>query len=142
MAAPLYAGCALLVLLPAVDLLTNVWPIRPWEIGWRYGTVGLASGFLLTPLLGLMAAAVLARLLDQSAVLRALAAVVGLTALALAGATGMFVLDALEVSGQIPADGREAFQIGAVRAVLKNALVAGVLGWMALATLRAATRSG
>lgn len=136
LAAPLYLACLLLVVLPIVDLVTNVWPLRPWEVGWRYGAVGLGSGFLLTPFLGIIAGLALARSLLQRRMLLFVSWAAGITALLLVGAAMLFALDALQVAEQIPEQGWSAFQVGAVRAVVKLILVAGALGWLSVAGLR------
>ena len=132
---PLYLSCLLLVLIPLVDLVSNVWPLRPWEVGWRYGAVGLASGFILTPFLGWVAGLALARtLLQPRALLLFSWGSVGV-AILLGGATAVFILDALQVGEGVPDMGRSTFQIGAVRAAVKLALVGGALGWLGLAGL-------
>ena len=48
----LYVFAVTLILSPMVDLVTTVWPVRPTDMGWRYGTLGLAAGYVQTPLLG------------------------------------------------------------------------------------------
>lgn len=57
-------------------------------------------------------------------------------ALFFVGATGLFVLDARQVGEGIPEMSRSAFQVGAVRAVVKLILVAGAMGWLGVAGLR------
>ena len=47
-----YFIALLLVVLPVLDFATNVWPFQPGLAVWRYGSVGLFSGYMLTPLLG------------------------------------------------------------------------------------------
>ena len=53
MAGPAYLVASMLVVIPAVDLLSNMVPLRVGDPAWRYGTLGLGSGFMLTPLLGM-----------------------------------------------------------------------------------------
>jgi hypothetical protein len=50
--AGLYLLAASLILLPLVDLFTTAFPPRLSDIAWRYGFMGLAAGYLQTPLLG------------------------------------------------------------------------------------------
>ena len=49
---PLYAVAVLMIVLPLGDLGASVWPPHPMQLQWRFGTFGLVSGFLLTPLFG------------------------------------------------------------------------------------------
>jgi hypothetical protein len=97
LAAPTYFVALLLIVISLLDFGATVWPFRLGDVDWRYGTVGLLSGFLLTPLLGVVLVMLVATLLGSRAVVRATAvaclmgAVLGL--LALAG----FLLDTLQV---------------------------------------------
>lgn len=137
---PLYLSCLLLVFIPLVDLVTNVWPLRLWEAGWRYGAVGLGSGFILTPFLGWVAGVALARTLLQPRALQLLSwGALGI-AVILAGATALFILDALQVGAGIPDMSRSAFEVGAIRAGVKLALVSVGLGWLGVAGLRSLRR--
>ena len=47
-----YFVALLMVVPPVVDFGLNVLPWRPGQIQWRYGAVGLVSGFLMTTVLG------------------------------------------------------------------------------------------
>jgi hypothetical protein len=62
---PAYCVAVLLVVTPLVDLVANVWPPRLSAVEWRFGTFGLLSGFLLTPLLGMVLATAAAALLEH-----------------------------------------------------------------------------
>ena len=138
LAGALYFASALLLAVPFIDLGTNVWPIRAGDIAWRYGTVGLLSGFLLTPLLGLCIAAVVAAGLAQHRALRALGILSALGAAALLGVTVLFTLDTIQFRVQVPSEGRASYQIGALRAWGKNLVVVAALVWLAVGASRAA----
>ena len=63
--APLYFIAALLIATPLMDFATSVVPLRPGSLEWRFASVGLLSGFLLTPLLGLVIALAVAAYADD-----------------------------------------------------------------------------
>ena len=134
----------LCLLFPLVDLVTNVWPLRVGDVQWRYGAVGLGSGFLLTPLLGLALIAALATIQSNAFALR-VAGVVGLLAAVVLGAvTLLFVLDALQVRVGIQAPDRAFFRTAVLRAFGKNLLGAiafGALGIGAIGTAKKAKKA-
>ena len=132
-----YFLSALLVATPAVDVLTQVWPLQPGSMVWRYGFLGFLGNNLLTPLLGLTLAGVAAMLAESRLALRllswtALAAGVGLLAL-----LAFFSLDVLQLRASVAPEARPAFQVGA--AIAAGKYVVAVLGYGLLG--RAAWRS-
>lgn len=140
LASPLYVLALLLVVTPLVDVLANVWPLRFGEVGWRYGTVGVSSGYLLTPLLGLGLAGLLAITRRQRTVLRLLVWVCLVTAVVLVIATIDFALDAMQLRHTVPVTpplARWSFDVGAVKAIFKHLTAAVALAWLGLATRRA-----
>lgn len=135
-----YFILGLLILVPLLDYLLNVWPVQPGELGWRYGAVGLLGQYLHTPLLGLMLLSLFAWRLKHLRTLR-LVAVAGLVVsivlvLALIG----FSLDALQLRMGVDDDARQVFHIGVVRALAKLSTGAVAFGLLGLAGLRAARR--
>ena len=85
------------MLTAAIDLFTTVWPLRPTEMTWRYGFLGLAAGYLQTPALGLLMVALGAIWQRNARLLRA----VGVTCLVLAVVyvliMGIFALDVIQI---------------------------------------------
>jgi len=120
-----------------VDVATNVWPLQPGQLPWRYGAVGLASGFLLTPLMGLFIAAAVAVVVPHPRVLRLVGFICAAGAAAVILATLMFSLDAIQFRLQVPPEGQSSYRIGVARAWAKNVLVAVALIWLARGALRA-----
>ncbi len=49
----LYLLALIITVSPLLDLAAVVWPLRPGELLWRYGALGLAAGHLLNLALGL-----------------------------------------------------------------------------------------
>lgn len=133
----LYAVAALLVLVSALDFAAAIWPFVPTDAGWRYGAIGLLSGFLVTPLVGVALVALVAVEQRHTTVLR----VLGFLALAVGAALMVnvvaFALDAIQVrrDAATPELGRLT-ELSAVKAALK--LVAGTVAtiWMGSGLLR------
>ncbi|MGQ0538729.1 MAG: hypothetical protein ACT4R6_07260 [Gemmatimonadaceae bacterium] len=127
---PAYFIAALLVVAPLADFATAVWPWRWAAMDWRFASAGLLSGFLLTPLLGVLVAVGVAisrghrRLLHVTGVVTTVAGVACLVLLA------AFLLDAIQLGAGIPADQRRGFALAIVKAGLKFTLVGGAGMWL------------
>jgi len=140
LAGPLYVLALLLVVTPPVDVLANVWPPRLGEVSWRYGTVGASSGYLLTPLLGLGLACLIAIARRQRIMLRVLAVVCLVAGVMLVIAAIDFAMDAAQLRHTVPttpALARWAFDVGAAKAIFKNLSAAVCFVWLGWATRRA-----
>lgn len=137
---PTYFVAFLLVVTPALDFVTNVWPLRPGEVGWRYGAEGLLAGFLLTPLIGVMIAFGAAIALRHLLVMRILSFVNIAVAAFLLLLIALFALDVLQVRATVPEEARGMFQTGAVKAAVKHLTVAVALSWLGIVGIRV-TRS-
>ena len=136
--APAYFVAALLVILPVLDFLTNVWPLQPGQAVWRYGSAGLLSGFVLTPLLGVLVALALAAASEHARALGVLAVLSIVVAVGFVLVAGVFVLDALQVRASVPPQRRPQFEIGIWRAVVKYLVVSIALVWLGIGARRAA----
>ncbi len=119
----------LLIVLPAADFATNVWPFRFGDIQWRFGTVGLLSGFTLTPLLGIAGAVLAAALLELTAVQRVIAVLSVGAAVILVLAQPLFILDWLQMRPGAPPEAVGSMDVGSVKAILKHLAVAASLVW-------------
>lgn len=124
LATAVYLACAVLILSPLIDMGATLWPFRYGESGWRYGAVGLLSGFLLTPLLGTVMAMVLATSLSHRTLLRLLGVFSLACGIGLLLGTGLFTFDALQVRSQLPPEGYSAFEMNAGRVGIKTFVVA------------------
>jgi hypothetical protein len=127
LSAPLYGLAVLLMAVPLLDFLQSIGPLRPANVQWRFATVGLLSGVLLTPMLGLSIAMVLAAVRGQPRLQRILSLFSLLVATTLTLLLISFVLDALQVANVVPEQGRSAFRSASIKAVLKQVSVAAVL---------------
>lgn len=135
---PVYVVALTLIVLPLVDLVANVWPFAPAEAAWRYGALGLLSGFLLTPLLGLLMAVLMAAHEGHPIMLRISAWVSLAAAAACLACVLLFALDVLQVRSSVPPEARTTFDIGAAKAELKYLAVAVALVWLWIGGRRAA----
>jgi hypothetical protein len=129
--APLYFVALLLVATPAIDFATSVLPLRPSNIEWRFASVGLLSGFLLTPLLGIVVAMATAALAGQGRVQRALAVVNAVTCGVAVVILLMFLLDIIQLRSVVQAEAKASFEGAAVKAVLKHISFCIATGWLA-----------
>jgi hypothetical protein len=134
-----------LILTAAIDLMTTVWPLRPGELTWRYGFLGLAAGYMQTPTLGLLFIMGAAALDDSPMILRLGALVCLLTALVLIGVMGMFGLDVLQMRGLRPEEARASVLAGGIFQEIKYFvawLVFTTLGYGGMKTARALSDRG
>jgi chromate transport protein ChrA len=132
LAGPMYAVAFLLVAFPLVDFLQSIRGFQPGNLQWRFATVGLLSGVLLTPILGVIVAMVVAAIRGHALVQRLLAILNLLAAVVLLVLLIGFVLDLLQLRSIVPEAGRAEFRSASMRAVVKHlsaSLVLFFLGW-------------
>lgn len=140
LAVALYLIAALFLLTPVLDFVASVWPLRIHDIQWRFATGGLLSGYLLTPLLGVLLAMIAAALLEHRVVQRSLAIVSIVVAVALVGVMGVFTLDVLQLRGDVNPQLKSSYQLASSKALIKyvSSLVAFV--WMSVIGFRISAR--
>ncbi len=118
--AGIYFVAGLLLFFPIFDLITNTLPAQLGNVQWRYGFAGLLSGFLHTPLLGMLIATLAATFFRDRTVLQILAAVSVVSAAILLIVMPLFILDVLELRATTPPERVAAFQAGALFALFKH----------------------
>ena len=134
----LYLFGIALIVTSAIDLFTTVWPMRPGDVAWRYGFLGLGAGYLQTPTLGLVLVAGTALWQKNRAVLR-FAGVAGLLgALSLFLAMGMFGLDVMTMRAIRAEDARSAVLAGGMFQEVKYFMAAFVLAFLGFGALKTA----
>jgi hypothetical protein len=98
----LLATGLLMTAVSVLDLLSNLWPFSPGSIEWRYGAIGIMSGFAVTPLLGLVLLMIGAELRNLTGMVKA----IGYLNVALAVLLGLilllFLLDGLQIRQMAP----------------------------------------
>jgi hypothetical protein len=129
----LYLTSALLVLVPLVDFLSSIVPYLPASAKWRFASSSLFSGFVLTPLLGIALAIMVAGLMQHRLVLRWVAILSFLGALALIAIAALLALDVIELRATADAEVKMAIVMSGGRAIFKNLLMAGSLAYIGLA---------
>jgi chromate transport protein ChrA len=134
---PVYLAGFLTFLLPLVDLLASVWPVRFGQLQWRFGTLGLLSGFTLSPVLGIVMCMLAAAMLEHRVVQRVLGVVNVLGAVLLVAIIVIFSLDWLQYRAAAPDNARRSMDAGSIKAILKHAIVAFTLLWLGIAGWRA-----
>lgn len=136
----LYLISALLILLPIIDFLTSIVPYVPSSAKWRFASNSLFAGFLLTPLLGAALAMLVAGIMQHRFVLRWIGILSFLMALLLLAASALLALDVVELRATADSEVKMAIVLSGGRAVLKYLIMAGSLGFIALACRTASIR--
>lgn len=132
---------AILTLVPLIDFVSNIWPLRVGEARWRFGGVGLISGYLVTPLLGDLMLMIAAATLERRIAQRALAVFNLLVAVLLAGILVIYPLDVLQLRGSVPRDSLAVFDGAAIRSVVKLLLLMVAFLGLAIAGFRLSKRA-
>lgn len=134
--APLYFLAALLLVTPVVDFFTSILPFRMSELQWRFASVGLLSGFLLTPLLGVAIIMGVAHYAQHMRTQR-LFAILNLTVVVLFVLLLLaFLLDVLQLRNAVQAEAQSAFAAAAIKAAVKHLSFIVALGWFSWAGFR------
>jgi hypothetical protein len=143
LAGPLYVVAIVLILIPALDFAFSVPPGEFSSVQWRFAAVGIMSGNVTLPFLGLALALTIAGVTKQFPVVRVLLVMCLTLALALIVISLGFMLDVLQLLASVPPEGRPAFNSAWIRAISKLALSAvalGFLGWRARRMIPAQSR--
>lgn len=93
----LYLLALILILSPLVDLISTVWPLRPGDLSWRYGLLGLLGSYVHTAVLGFALGMAAAYVEERNTLLRVFAVTGLVCATALVLAMGLFALDVLQM---------------------------------------------
>jgi uncharacterized membrane protein YjfL (UPF0719 family) len=143
LAGPLYLVAALLVVVPLVDYVLSVPPAELDSVQWRFSALGLLSGHVLMPILGLAVAFVTSAVLKHHTLQRWMVFACLTIAMLLLVLSVVFLNDVMQLRTPVPNDGRAAFTSAWQRAVIKLVLSAwgfGYLGWRARKMIPAASR--
>lgn len=101
-----YCIAALLIGVTLIDFLGNAWPFLPGEVNWRYGVIGSLSIYLLSPLIGLLIASVIAALAPHPAMSRIIGALSLLSGVLVLLGLVSFGLDSLQVRSAAAPDAK------------------------------------
>lgn len=136
LARPFYFVASLLIFIPAVDFWGTIAPFQFGEIRWRFGSLGIYGGYLLTPLFGSVLAMAMAAMMEHRRVQLAIAFLnlgIGIVTLA---AIGLFLLDALQIRSELGASSIAPFDLVVVRTGGKMLVVMATFLWLSFAGLR------
>lgn len=135
--AAVYFFCFTLVLWPVTDFLTTVSPFRWGALEWRYGAAGIMAVYLITPILGLSFAAVLAFVLRHRITLRMLSGLCLLGAIFLILTLVSLGLDTTQIRNLAIPEGAPSLRLGGLVAAVKHVsalislILIGIGGWQA-----------
>jgi hypothetical protein len=116
---PGYLFFGIAMILPVLDLLVSVYPIRLGTVVWRFGAVGLLSSAIGAPLLVLFFIFALALFLGDRRVIITVGVVASLIALLLVAGAGSFALDALQMKRRVQEAAQQRFMMASMQAMLK-----------------------
>ena len=135
---PGYLFLGIATVLPLLDLLISVYPLRPATVVWRFGAVGLLSSAIGAPLLVLFFVFALAVFAGDRKIITTVGIVSVIIALMLIAGSGSFALDALQMKRRVQEAAQQKFMMASVQALLKLLLEAAsaiVLAFSAFRTL-------
>jgi hypothetical protein len=127
----LYLIALLMAISPLVEYVTTIWPLRPGDLVWRYGALGLGAGHLPNVTVGLAALLMIAYWRGHRAMFYAAGLASAAGAVLILPAMAMFALDALQFRALREEELRGAVLISGVLQELKylvSALAMGCLG--------------
>jgi hypothetical protein len=136
---PGYLILAIALVFPLADLFVQTMPLKPTQVVWRFGAMGLLSGAVGAPLLILFLIYVLALMAGDRKVVFVVIAVSAVLALVLLGGSGAFALDALQMKRRVQPAAQPRFSVAAAQAMAKlllQGLASVVLAASALVTIR------
>jgi hypothetical protein len=138
----LYLFSLVLVTSPLIDLVSTAWPLRPTDLSWRYGFIGLGAGYLSTPILGLVLAAAVAYWQGDAGALRTLGILSAVVAVAMLPLLAMWPLDFLQMRGLRAEETRRGILVGGVIQEIKYLGACFVLALLGAGALGTAKGSG
>jgi hypothetical protein len=135
-----YGVAFLLIAIPFIDGLITVWPIRVGEITWRFGAAGVASVAIMTPMLGMLIAVLVAVLMSHRRAVLALSVVSLLGAVAGLATLGVFSMDVMQMRPRVRPEVIAGFDRTNIIAVFKYLIGMVVAVSIGLGGLAAAKR--
>lgn len=131
-----YLSAFLLIIVPMVQAVSQLWPMQLGNIQWRFQAAGSLSSVLLLPFLGLVVMALIARATESRGVSRTIGVIAAVFTVALAGSLVLFVLDALQLKAIVSSRAMQGFQVASVRVGLITTLFVVLFAILAMTALR------
>ena len=121
-----------------LDLLSSMAPMLPGLVAWRVRAEGLAAAAWTTPSLMLLLLGFLAFVSEHRKVLLTLTVVGAIFSLTFTVVSGLFVLDAVQMSKSVTPEGKNAYWIAAAYALARLGMAVITFGLLAWTSMRAA----
>jgi ABC-type tungstate transport system substrate-binding protein len=138
----LYGIALVLLVVPLLDAIARSWPIRLSEPGWRFGALSLVLNSLVTPLLGLALATLVAVQLGDWRTLRSLGLLAMGSAMLLLLAVALYALNLVEMHHTVAQESVRAFDVAALKTLVASALALPVTLWVGSAAWWAGSLKG
>jgi hypothetical protein len=142
----LFIGAVLLLVVPFVQAGSQLWPLLPGNIQWRFGAANALSAVLILPFVGLLILLMISRSMENSSLGKTVGVLSGLITAALVGSFVVFMLDALQLKTIVSTQMEAQFKSTSVRVGLVTAMFSVSFFMVALAGFKAprnpAGRSG
>ena len=144
--APAYVIATLVILFPLMEIGASAWPYRTNNPEWRLGFISTAAGASTAILLGLLLIYVIGTLFDDRPVIWFVALIGTLMTALCVMAGGSFLLDALQLKGQVNPNMEGRYSVNSALALIKlglagfAALVVAVSAFLAGRNLRRTSR--
>jgi hypothetical protein len=130
---PTYVVAFVLLVVPLIDALHSIWPLRPGILQWRFGSVGVVSGGIMTPLLAELLIFSVAVILGHRWLQIGLASINALVAVIVMCVIILFALDSVQQSAAVRPDAMLSFKIAVAKTFLRLILTALATGSLAFA---------
>ncbi len=93
----LFIGALLLMTIPTLQVVSQLWPLQLVNIQWRFGAANAFSAILVLPFLGMTLLFLLARATGNRALSRVIGVLAGFLTFVILASTVLFILDALQL---------------------------------------------
>jgi hypothetical protein len=134
----LYLLALILAVSPLVEYVSMVWPMRPGDLIWRYGALGIGAGHLPNMTVGLAALMAMSSWREHAVVFRGTAIVCLVAAALVLPVMATFALDVVQVRGLREEELRGAVLVSGALQELKYLATALALGCLGLGGMRMA----
>lgn len=124
---------------PMSDAVLAVWPLRFGTLSWRFGSVGVLSGGLMTPVLALLIVTTAAIALEHLRIQRMIGVFSGVFGFGILIMTAVFALDSIATKSVMEAGGAVTsiqYSVTVVKAVIKLLMAGGAAGGLSWAALK------
>jgi len=135
--APAYVIATLVLIVPLMEVGASAWPYRIHDPQWRIGVITAAAGASTAILLGLLLIFVAGTLFDDRPAILLAASIGALMTALCVMAGGSFVLDALELRGQVSPGSEDRYNVVSALALAKISLAAFAALIVAVSAFRA-----